>query len=79
MIEVTRLSSGYWHIRGIGPCNWAQPPTWPCDETTFLAHAFPEASDEFIREAMAEVILKPDPRAVMEIRMTPEPWKTRSD
>lgn len=25
-ISVRRLSSGYWHIRGVGPCNYAQPP-----------------------------------------------------
>jgi hypothetical protein len=52
MIEVKRLSSGYFYIRGDGPCNWAQPPTWPCSEETLRAHAFPEASEEFIVSAM---------------------------
>ena len=53
MIEMTRLSSGYWHIRGFGPCNWAQPPEWPCDEATLREHAHPGASDDFVREALA--------------------------
>ena len=54
MIDVQRLPSGYLHIRGRGPCNWTQPPgTGPLDEKTLRAHAFPEASDEFIREAAA--------------------------
>ena len=36
---VTKLSSGYWHIRGIGPCNWAQPKTWPCSEDELRAES----------------------------------------
>lgn len=52
-ITVRQLPSGYYHVRGRGPCNWAQPPTWPCDEQTLRAHAFGEASEEFIRDAMA--------------------------
>ena len=51
-ITVTRLSSGYWHIRGTGPCNWAQPWHWPCDEATLREAAFPEACDEFIYAVM---------------------------
>jgi hypothetical protein len=51
-LKVTRLSSGYWHIRGQGPCNWAQPPHWPCDEEMLRSHAFSEASEEFIRAAV---------------------------
>ena len=47
-----RLESGYWHIRGEGPCNWAQPPVWPCDEKTLRDHAFLEASEEFIRSSI---------------------------
>lgn len=47
-----QLESGYWHIRGLGPCNWAQPPHWPCDEATLRTHAFPQASEEFIRAAL---------------------------
>ena len=52
-ITFTHLESGYWHIRGGGPCEWAQPPCNPCSEETLRAHAFPQASDEFIREVMA--------------------------
>jgi hypothetical protein len=47
--ECRRLSSGYWHLRSEGPCNWAQPPRWPCDEKTLREHAFPEASESFLR------------------------------
>ena len=53
-ITAERLSTGWWHIRGQGPCNWAQPPTWPCDEATLREHAFPEASESFIREVMGQ-------------------------
>ena len=52
MIDVRRLASGYYHVRGNGPCEWAQPPRWPCDEDTLRAHAFPQASEQFIRAAM---------------------------
>lgn len=58
-IFVERLDSGYWHIRGVGMCNWAQPPHWPCDEATLRAHAFLEASEEFIRAALAKAEPKP--------------------
>ena len=51
-IAVQRLSSGYWHIRGEGPCNFAQPPHWPCDEETLRAHTFHEASEGFIQAAI---------------------------
>ena len=51
-ISVTRLSSGWWHLRGRGPCNFAQPLVWPCDEATLRAHAFPEAGEAFIRACM---------------------------
>jgi hypothetical protein len=53
-ITVEQLPSGYYHVRGVGPCNWAQPPHWPCDEDTLRAHAFHEASEEFIRSALAQ-------------------------
>lgn len=52
-IDVKRLDSGHWHVRGHGPCNWAQPPVWPCDEKTLRDNAFPEASDVFIMAALA--------------------------
>lgn len=51
-ITVKRLESNYYHVRGIGPCNWAQPHIWPCSEEELRKAAFPEASETFIREAM---------------------------
>jgi hypothetical protein len=50
-IQVRRLDSGYWHVRGQGPCNWSQPPCWPCSEDVLRAHAFPQASEGFIQAA----------------------------
>jgi len=50
-LTVRQLPSGYWHIRGTGPCNWAQPPMWPCDGATLRAHAHPEAGETFLRAA----------------------------
>ncbi len=50
MITVTKLESGYWHIRGDGPCNWAQPPCWPCSYEVLVEHAFPEAGPLFLRK-----------------------------
>jgi hypothetical protein len=41
------LESGAWHIRAAGPCNWAQPATWPCDDAELERSTFPEASAEF--------------------------------
>ena len=53
-ITIMQLESSYYHIRGECPCNWAQPPTPPpYDEATLREHAFPEASDAFIRAVMA--------------------------
>jgi len=46
---VRKLDTGYYHIRGVGPCNWAQPPSWPCDEDTLRGSAFPEASEDFLQ------------------------------
>ena len=59
-ITVKRTPSGWYHVRGQGPCEWAQPPEWPCNEEMLREHAFPEASDIFIREALraAEAIMK---------------------
>ena len=54
MITVTRLESGYFHVRGDGPCEWSQPRSWPCSEEELRKAAFPEASDRFIREAAAK-------------------------
>lgn len=52
MIKIIRLPGGWWHVRGRGPCNWAQPPEWPCSEAMLRAHAFPEAGEAFLREAI---------------------------
>lgn len=49
-MTVRRLSSGYWHIRGIGPCNWAQVPSWPCSDAELEAGFFAEAGESFRRE-----------------------------
>jgi len=54
-ITVTRLSSDYIHIRGVGPCNWAQPKYWPCSEEHLRQSAFPQASEDFIRAALRMV------------------------
>lgn len=51
-ISVRRLSSGFSHIRGRGPCNWAQPPCYPCAEAVLREHAFPAASEEFIQTVL---------------------------
>ncbi len=53
MIRARKLSSGYWHVRGTGPCNWSQPPYWPCDDKTLRKHAFPEAGECFLLEAIS--------------------------
>jgi hypothetical protein len=60
-ITLTRLSSGYVHVRGRGVCNWAQPPVWPCSEATLRQHAFPQASEAFIVEALACSSHDPEP------------------
>ena len=52
--SIDRMSSGYWHIRGRGPCNWCQPPEFPCSEEIIREHSFPEASEEFIRAVVDE-------------------------
>jgi hypothetical protein len=51
-ITFTQLENGAWHIKGYGPCNWAQPPEWPCSEATLREHAFPEASEKFIQRVL---------------------------
>ena len=57
-ITVKKLYSGYYHIRGIGPCNWAQPPIWPCDEVMIRQCVFPEASEKFILECIEAAQIK---------------------
>ncbi len=48
MININKLQSGYFYISGNGPCNWTQPPCWPCTEDAIRDHAFPEASESFL-------------------------------
>lgn len=52
MLTITRLPSGYYHIRGHGPCEWAQPPIWPCSEDVLRSHAFSQASEHFLQQAI---------------------------
>ena len=54
MITIEHTNTGYYHIRGVGPCNWCQLPMWPCDEATIRASAFPEAAEYFLREVIEE-------------------------
>lgn len=51
-IVVKRLSTGYYHVRGQGPCEWAQPERWPATEDEIRSSAFPEASEEFLLAAI---------------------------
>lgn len=51
---VKRLSSGYVHLRGVGPCNWAQPQNWPCSDDELEAAFFHEAGEPFRRAVRAE-------------------------
>jgi hypothetical protein len=53
-VTVTRLPSGYFHLRGVGPCNWAQPEHWPCSEEELEAAFFHEAGASFRRVVAAE-------------------------
>jgi len=59
-ITVTRLSSGYFHVRGEGPCNWAQPATWPCGEQALRFASFQTPSDEFIKSALKAMVAAPE-------------------
>ena len=51
-LSIKQLESGYWLIRGSGPCEFAQPKHWPCSEAELRGAAFPEASELFIVQAM---------------------------
>ncbi len=55
-ISIKRLDAGYLHIRGEGICNWSQPPEHEImDFACIRKHAFPQASDDFIRKAVKAV------------------------
>lgn len=49
VVVLLLLETGYYHARGVGPCNWAQ---WPAGEPVRDEHFFPEASPGF-RQALA--------------------------
>lgn len=52
-IRVERFDhTHYVKLSGVGPCNWAQPPCWPCDEDTLREHAAGYASEAFIRSCL---------------------------
>jgi hypothetical protein len=46
-VRVRQLDSGYWHLRGPGPCNWAQPQRWPCLPDDLEKSFFGEAGEGF--------------------------------
>lgn len=48
------LSSGWVHLRGSGPCNFAQPRRFPCSDDDLEASFFPEASESFRRAVRTE-------------------------
>jgi len=53
-IRISKLPSGYWHIRGQGPSNWAQCLVLPetMEEVRKVAY---DASDDFCYE-VAKVV-----------------------
>lgn len=52
-VEIKTLSTGWYHLRGVGPCNWAQIPSLDCQ---VVDYAHPEASVAFVRAAQIAVI-----------------------
>lgn len=52
-MRAKELGTGYWHIRGQGPCDWTQPPYWPCSEEMIREHAFCQAGEMFLEEVIA--------------------------
>jgi hypothetical protein len=50
-IKVKKLPSGYYHIRGIGPCNWAQVQQWPCTLYELRMGNF-QGGEDFIESVM---------------------------
>ncbi len=68
-----QISTGWYHIRGIGPCNWVQTPEWPATEAVIREHAFPEASEEFIK-----LVIEAAEREQDYIRQVGQPKEERS-
>lgn len=46
-LSIRRLETGFWLIRGRGPCNWAQVRRWPCTRFELEEGTFHEAGDRF--------------------------------
>ena len=76
-VTVRRLPSGYWHVRGRGPCSYAQPTTWPCSEAELRASAHPEAGEGFIRAAIDQGLVEGPPKCPIPSR-PPRPSGTLS-
>jgi hypothetical protein len=55
-IDIKLLEGGYWHVRGQGPCNWAQFEHWPVDESSARRVSFPEAGETFIRALVKQAL-----------------------
>jgi hypothetical protein len=54
-LRIKRLSTGAWHVRGNGPCEWAQFASWPPSDADLVTGVFPEASQKF-RDQIATII-----------------------
>lgn len=55
-LRVVKLSSGFFRVRGNGPCEFGQYSSWPpLDERALLEETFPEASESF-REAVRKMM-----------------------
>ena len=52
-ISIKKLNTGWYHIKGVGPANWTQPPTWPASEDAIRQNAFPQASETFLKQVIA--------------------------
>ncbi len=62
-VTVKRLDSGYWHLRSIGPCNWAQPRLWPSPSEAELEESFfSEACEAFRQVVRSENVRLMEPR-----------------
>ena len=50
-IKIKRLPTGYFHIRGEGPGNWAQVKNWPCTEDELAAGNF-QGNEDFLNSVI---------------------------
>ncbi len=50
-ITVRKMSSGAYHIKGEGPCNWSTVPEWPCSRETIRQCGDLAACREFLDDA----------------------------